>query len=89
MRSVFEGLLTIGLESATVDENLQAIEVLAPRLGLAPSIARAFVVGNCRGTRVDEMAEVMAPFCADLRVPPIVAAAIMSIFWMRSLQYGC
>ena len=76
-RSVFASLLTVGLESATVDENVQAIEVLAPRLGLAPSIARAFVVGNCRGTQVEEMAEVIAPFCADLRVHPTAASAIM------------
>ena len=75
-QSAVRALVSIGLDNASLEANVLAIEDIAPTLNLVPSLARAFVIGNCRAS-VADMAEVIAPFCVELKIAPRIAAGVM------------
>ena len=70
------------LDAATIEDNVDAIDLLAQKLGVDPGIARAFVCGNCEST-VPEMARALEPMCRGLSIEKDLAAAlVLSINWI-------
>ena len=72
-----EDILTLTMPTATVDENVDAVQDISRRLGVDPSVAAGFVVGNCNAS-LDEMAEVLRPLCQGLGAESKLCAAIVN-----------
>jgi hypothetical protein len=69
-------LMTLVLSSASVNENIHSVQDISRRLGVDPSIAAGFVVGNCNAS-LEELVEVLSPLCQGIGAEPKMCAAIV------------